>query len=54
MKPELGEFAQYIDKIEQVRPDFKYYVVQKDDKPDFISEGNMDINEQCRQHHLDA
>ena len=39
----LGEYAQYIDMIEQVRPDFKYYIVQKDDKPDFISEGNVDI-----------
>lgn len=42
---ELGEYAQYIEMIEQVRPDFKYYVVQKDDKPDFISEGNKDIND---------
>lgn len=42
---ELGEYSQYIEMIEQVRPDFKYYVVQKDDKPDFISEGNKDIND---------
>lgn len=39
----LGEYAQYINMIEQVRPDFKYYIVQKNDKPDFISEGNVDI-----------
>ena len=39
----LGEYAQYIDKIDQIRPDFKYYVVQENDKPDFISEGNVDI-----------
>ena len=39
----LGEFAQYIDKIEDVHPDFKYYIVQDNDKPDYISEGNIDI-----------
>jgi len=39
----LGEYAQYIDKIKQIRPEFKYYIVQKDGKPDFISEGNKDI-----------
>ena len=43
MLPELGEFGQYLDKLEQIRPDFKYYVAQKDDKPDFISQGNTDI-----------
>ena len=40
---EHPEILQYIDKIEQVHPDFKYYVVQQNDKPDFISEGNTDI-----------
>lgn len=39
----LGEYAQYIDKIDQIRPDFKYYVVADGNKPDFISEGNVDI-----------
>lgn len=39
----LGEYAQYIDKIDQIRPDFKYYVVADGNKPDFISEGNKDI-----------
>ena len=39
----LGEYAQYIDMIEQVHPEFKYYIVQKDGKPDFISQGNTDI-----------
>ncbi len=43
VEAQLGEYAQYIDMIEQVRPDFKYYVVQENDKPDFISEGNRDI-----------
>ena len=40
---EHPEISQYIDKIDQIRPDFKYYIAQKDDKPDFISEGNTDI-----------
>ena len=44
IRPQLGEFADYIDKIEQVRPNFKYYIAQKDGKPDFISEGNVDVN----------
>ena len=44
IKPQLGEFAEYIEKIEQVRPNFKYYIAQKDGKPDFISEGNVDVN----------
>lgn len=43
VEEQLGEYAQYIDKIKQIRPEFKYYIVQKDGKPDFISEGNKDI-----------
>lgn len=43
VEAELGEYAQYIDKIDQIRPDFKYYVVADGNKPDFISEGNVDI-----------
>ncbi len=43
VEAKLGEYAQYIDKIKQIRPEFKYYIVQKDGKPDFISEGNKDI-----------
>ncbi len=43
VQEQLGELAQYIDKIENVRPEFKYYIVQKDGKPDYISEGNADI-----------
>lgn len=43
VEDKLGEYAQYIDKIKQIRPEFKYYIVQKDGKPDFISEGNKDI-----------
>ena len=43
LKEQLGEFAEYIEKIEYVRPETKYYVVQKDGKPDYISEDNKDI-----------
>ena len=41
---ELGDFAQYLDRVEQIRPDFKYYIAQLNDKPDFISQGNKDVN----------
>lgn len=41
---EMGDFAQYIDRVEQIRPDFKYYIAQLNDKPDFISQGNKDVN----------
>lgn len=44
LKEKMGEMANNIDKIEQVRPDFKYYVVQKDGKIDYISQGNKDLN----------
>ena len=43
LKPMLGEYADYIERIEDIHPDFKYYIVQNNDKPDFISEGNGDI-----------
>ena len=41
---EMGDFAQYLDRVEQIRPDFKYYIAQLNDKPDFISQGNKDVN----------
>ncbi len=40
----LGDYAKYIDKVENIRPNFKYYIVQKDDKMDIISEGNGELN----------
>ena len=43
MKGQLGEYAQYIDKIEYIRPDVKYYLVQNDGKIDFFSQGNVAI-----------
>jgi len=39
----LGDYAKYINKVENIRPNFKYYIVQKDGKMDIISEGNEDI-----------
>jgi len=42
-KAKLGEFAEYIEKIEYIRPETKYYIVQKDNKPDYISEDNRDL-----------
>ena len=44
LKAQLGEYADYIDEfVNQVRPDFKYYVIQRGDEPDYISEGNGEI-----------
>ncbi len=43
MKEDLGEFANYVDKLEQVLPDMKYYIVADGNKVDYISAGNGDI-----------
>ena len=43
MQNEFGEYTQYIDKLEQIRPDMKYFIVQNNGKVDYISEGNVDI-----------
>ena len=40
----LGDYAQYLDKIVNVQPDFRYYIVADGDKIDFISQGNADID----------
>lgn len=45
LKEQLGEFADYIEKIEDVHPDFKYYIVQENGKIDYISQGNKDIQD---------
>ncbi len=45
IKPQLGEFAEYIEEIENVHPDFKYYIVQQNGKIDYISQGNKDIQD---------
>ncbi|MBQ5971680.1 MAG: chitobiase/beta-hexosaminidase C-terminal domain-containing protein [Prevotella sp.] len=43
LKGKLGEYANYIEKVENIQPDFKYYIVGKENGVDFISEGNIDI-----------
>ena len=45
IKEMLGEYAKYLDKVENIKPDFKYYIVQKDNQIDFISQGNSELNE---------
>ena len=45
IKPKLGEYAKYIDKVENIRPDFKYYIVPGSSTLDIISEGNINIKE---------
>lgn len=40
----LGDYAKYIDKVENIRPNFKYYIVQKDNQLDFISQGNSELD----------
>ena len=45
IKDKLGEYAQYIDKVENIRPDFKYYIVPGTSTLDIISEGNIKITE---------
>ena len=44
IKEQLGDYANYIDKVENIQPNFKYYIVQKDNKVDFISQGNSELN----------
>ena len=45
IKPKLGEYAKYIDKVENIRPDFKYYIVPGTSTLDIISEGNTKISD---------
>ena len=42
-KDKMGELGNYIDKLEQIRPDTKYFIVQENGKVDYISEGNAEI-----------
>ncbi len=44
LKAQLGDYADYIDEfVNQVRPDFKYYIIQRGNEPDYISQGNTEI-----------
>ena len=40
----LGDYSKYLDKLPNVRPNFKYYIVADGSKMDFISEGNPNID----------
>ena len=40
---EYSEYAKYWDLIKKIRPDFKYYIVNKGGDFDIISQGNTDI-----------
>ncbi len=41
----LGDYAKYIDKVENIRPNFKYYIVPSASGIDFISQGNVAITD---------
>jgi hypothetical protein len=41
----LGDYAKYIDKVENIQPDFRYYIVPSESGVDFISEGNVAITD---------
>ena len=41
----LGNYAKYIDKVENIQPNFKYYIVPSESGVDFISEGNIAITD---------
>lgn len=43
IKDKLGDYSKYIDKVENIRPNFKYYIVPSGSGVDFISEGNEAI-----------
>jgi len=45
IKDMLGDYAKYIDKVENIRPGFKYYIVPGTSTLDIISEGNVNIKE---------
>lgn len=45
IKDNLGEYAKYIDKVENIRPGFKYYIVPGTSTLDIISEGNTKIKD---------
>lgn len=45
IKPQLGDYAQYIDKVENIRSDFKYYIVPGTSTLDIISQGNIKITD---------
>lgn len=40
---QIGDYSKYLDKLPQIRPNFKYYIVANGNKVDYISEGNENI-----------
>ena len=44
MLENLGDYKKYLEKVPNIRPNFKYFIVQKDNKLDIISEGNGELN----------
>ncbi len=45
IQDKLGDYSKYIDKVENIRPNFKYYIVPSASGVDFISEGNVAIKD---------
>jgi len=43
MLGDLGDYKKYLEKVPNIRPNFKYYIVSDGSGIDFISEGNEDI-----------
>lgn len=41
----LGDYSKYIDKVENIRPNFRYYIVPSASGVDFISQGNSKITD---------
>ncbi len=45
IQDKLGDYSKYIDKVENIRPNFKYYIVPSESGVDFISQGNSKITD---------
>lgn len=45
IQDKLGDYSKYIDKVENIRPNFKYYIVPSASGVDFISQGNSKITD---------
>ncbi|MBO4658511.1 MAG: hypothetical protein J5637_02690 [Prevotella sp.] len=41
----LGDYSKYFDRIENIHPNFRYYIVADGNNVDFISQGNVKIQE---------
>lgn len=44
MLENLGDYKKYLEKVPNIRPNFKYYIVPSASGVDIISEGNSEIN----------